>query len=276
VSDARAISLAALTVLEVPPPKMVEIAAQCGYSHVGLRPIAATPHEIHFPLLNDLSLQRETLASLRDNGVGVLDIEIFRLKPETNVGDFEAALAFGSQCGARFVLVAGNDPDQGRLSEKFAQLGELCLGFNLRPQIEFMPWTDVADLASATALLNASSSSNVGILVDAFHLNRSNSQVRDIPQNDPRFGYVQLCDIGGPIPESMEDILHEARAARLFPGQGDCPLIELLGRVPANTPISLEVPADALRAKGMTAFARAEAALTATRTLLASWEGAQI
>ena len=34
----RILSLAALTVLELSPPEMVEVAARAGYSHVGLRP----------------------------------------------------------------------------------------------------------------------------------------------------------------------------------------------------------------------------------------------
>ena len=44
----RILSLAALTVLELSPPQMVEVAARAGYSHVGLRLVPATPEEHHF------------------------------------------------------------------------------------------------------------------------------------------------------------------------------------------------------------------------------------
>ena len=37
----RILSLAALTVLELSPPQMVEVAARAGYSHVGLRLVPA-------------------------------------------------------------------------------------------------------------------------------------------------------------------------------------------------------------------------------------------
>lgn len=96
----RIFSLAALTVLELSPPDMVEAAARAGYSHVGLRLVPATEHEQHFPLVADADLRRQTQARLRDTGIKVLDLEILRLKPETCVADFEPILAVGAELGA--------------------------------------------------------------------------------------------------------------------------------------------------------------------------------
>ena len=42
-------SLAALTVLELAPPEMIELAARCGYEKVGLRLLPATPGGIAYP-----------------------------------------------------------------------------------------------------------------------------------------------------------------------------------------------------------------------------------
>lgn len=39
----RTLSLAALTLLDVPPPEQVRIAARTGFTHVGLRLLPATP-----------------------------------------------------------------------------------------------------------------------------------------------------------------------------------------------------------------------------------------
>ena len=41
----RPISISALTALELAPPDLVSIAAAAGYSHVGLRLVAATATE---------------------------------------------------------------------------------------------------------------------------------------------------------------------------------------------------------------------------------------
>jgi sugar phosphate isomerase/epimerase len=262
----RDISLAALTVLGLPPPEMIAVAARCGYSHVGLRPIAATPTEVHFPILTDAALRRETRAMMLDTGVGVLDIEILRLKPETVISDFEPELALGAEFRARFALIAGNDPDLARTADNFAALCELAYRFGIRPHLEFMPWTDVPGIM--TALQIVGETPNGGLLVDAFHLNRSGGEIADIPPDDARFGYLQLCDIAGPIPAGMDDILHEARAERLFPGEGDCPLAALIGRVPAGIPLSLEIPCDTLRRQGLSAEDVARRAILATRKIL--------
>ena len=63
----RIVSLDHLTVFEATPPEVVRIAAESGYSHVGLRlkPAAATGEDQH-PVLGDTPMRRETLAVLRD------------------------------------------------------------------------------------------------------------------------------------------------------------------------------------------------------------------
>lgn len=261
----RDIALAALTVLDLSPVEMIAVAAHCGYSHVGLRPLAATPDEIHFPMLTDAALRRDMMSALADHGLGVLDIEILRLTPEARIADFEPVFAFGAAFGARFALVAGNDPDLLRAADNLAALCDLAGPYGLRPHLEFMPWTDVPTMAAALSVTTATGRDSVGLLIDAFHLNRSGGTATDVPCNDPRFGYVQLCDIAGPIPADMTEVMKEARSDRLFPGEGDCALTTLLRRVPAAIPVSIEVPANRL---GLSAQARAQRAFDATCKVL--------
>lgn len=140
--SSRPLSLAALTVLEVSPVEMVEIAARTGYSHVGLRLEPATPEEHHFALVSDAGLRKQTLKRLHDTGINVLDIEILRLKPQTQVAHFDALLAVGAEFGATELLVAGNDPDEQRQADNFAALCDLSRKYGIYPHLEFMPWTD--------------------------------------------------------------------------------------------------------------------------------------
>lgn len=238
------------------------MAARCGYSHVGLRPIAATPGERHFPLLSDAGLRRDTARALDDHGIGVLDVEILRLRPDTAVAEFEPVFAFGAEVGARFALVAGNDPDLWRTSDNLSALCELASGYGIRPHLEFMPWTCVPDIATALGVTEVTTS---GVLVDAFHLARSGGVPSDVPMNDARFGYVQLCDISGPIPADMDEILREAREERCYPGEGECDLTRLLRRFPHDVPISLEVP---IKNAGHASEAHARRALQCTRRIL--------
>lgn len=265
----RILSLAALTVLELSPPDMVEVAARAGYSHVGLRLVPATAEEHHFPLVADAGLRRQTLARLRDTGIQVLDVEILRLKPETRVADFEPILAAGAELGASELLVAGNDPDEARQTENFATLCDLAAGFGLNPHLEFMPWTDARDLSQAMRIVENAGRANGCVLVDAFHFDRSASRLEDLARLDPaRIHYAQLCDVAGPRPDDMDEILRQARNERRFPGDGDCDLPGLLRALPANLPLSLEIPTRQLLDQGVSALERARTAIDKARTLL--------
>lgn len=265
-------SLAALTVLELSPPDMVEVAARAGYSHVGLRLEPATPQEHHFPLMADAELRRQTRQRLLDTGIKVLDIEILRLKPKTRVMDFQAILEVGADFGATELLLAGNDPDEVRLAENFAALCDLARPYGIYPHLEFMPWTDARDLSQALRIVQNAGRTNGCVLVDAFHFNRSGSSLTELAEADrampQRLRYAQLCDVVGPRPDDMDEILRQARNERRFPGDGDCDLHGLLNALPANIPLSLEIPTRQLMEQGVSAFERAKIALDKTRAVL--------
>lgn len=265
----RVFSLAALTVLELSPPDMVEVAARTGYSHVGLRLVPATLEEYHFALVADASLRRQTLDRLRDTGVRVMDIEILRLKAETRVDDFEPVLAAGAAFGATEVLVAGNDGDEARLTDNFAAFCDLAARYGIHPSLEFMPWTDARDLTQAVRIVESAGRENGAVLVDAFHFNRSASRLEDLARVAPsRLRYAQLCDVAGPRPDDMEEILRQARNERRFPGDGDSDLVGLLRTLPTSVPLSLEIPTRQLMKQGVSAQARAQMALDKARALL--------
>ena len=59
----RTLSLAALTLLDVPPPEQVRIAAQTGFTHVGLRLLPATPSDPDYDMLGDTAAVRDTPVS---------------------------------------------------------------------------------------------------------------------------------------------------------------------------------------------------------------------
>lgn len=265
----RSISLAALTVLELTPPDMVTCAAEAGFSHVGIRLIAATPTEPQYDLVGDTPLTREIERRLADTGVKVLDVEIFRLKPDTRVADYEAAIATAARLGAAHLLVAGNDPDEARLTERFGRFCDLAARYGVNASLEFMPWTDAKDLTQGARIVAAAARDNGGLLIDPFHLSRSSSRIEDIRTVPPqRLKFMQFCDVPASIPPTMDAILAEARAERLFPGEGGVDLVALLHAVPRDLPLSVEVPTHTL-AKSMVAVDRARRALAATNATLA-------
>ena len=251
-------------------------AHEAGYSHVGIRLIPATPTEPHYDIVGDTPMLREVEARLKDTGIKVFDVEIFRIRPDhqtpAGVQVYEAAMATAARLGASDLLVAGNDPDEARQIDTFAAFCDLAQRYGLRANIEFMPWTDAKDLMQAARIVKCAERQNAGVLIDAFHLSRSRSRIQDIALIPPaQLNFIQLCDVPAAIPPSMDALLAQARAERLFPGDGDVDLVSLLRAVPKDIPVSVEVPTHTL-ARTVGAVERARRALVATRRVLAQLE----
>src|SRR6516225_4980394 len=164
--NSRALSLSALTVLELSPPQMVRCAADAGYDYVGLRLLPATDHEVRHEIVGDTALKRETLAVLKGTGMRVLDVEILRLKPDTDVTSCEPMLETAAELGARYVLVAGNDPDEARTVDRLGQLCDIAAPLGLTPSLEPMPWTDVKNITQGARIVKASGRRNTGLIID--------------------------------------------------------------------------------------------------------------
>jgi sugar phosphate isomerase/epimerase len=257
----RPIGLAALTVLELPHEEQIRVAAQAGYTHVGLRlvPVAGQPYQHGF----DVSAVERTLAEC---GVRLLDVEVFRLTPETRIFEFEAVLEACARLKATELLVHGADPDEARLAESFGSLCDLASRYGLAANLEPMPWVDVSNVATAMRILDSAARPNCGLLVDAIHFFRAGDTPQALSSVPPRFlRYAQLCDARPGRPAQMEEIIRQARSDRLFPGEGGLDLRGLLRALPANVPLSLEVPVS----QELPPLERARRALEATKAILA-------
>jgi sugar phosphate isomerase/epimerase len=264
------LSLAALTVLELSPADMVSCAADAGYSHVGLRLIPATDREPTWPIIGDTPLVREVERRLADTGIEVLDIEIFRIKPDTRVEDYRPALETGARLGARHVLVAGNDPEESRLTERFAALCDLGAPLGLTMDLEPMPWTDVKNLQQGARVIADARRPNAGLLIDPIHFDRGGNTPADVALV-PRwaFHYAQLCDAPAQRPTDTETLLYQARAERLMPGDGGLDLEGILRALPAGLPLGVEIPMQQL-ARSVGAVERARQMRVKAEALLAA------
>jgi sugar phosphate isomerase/epimerase len=262
------IGLAALTVLELAPPEMVTCAIEAGFDAVGLRVLPATATEVQHDFVGDTPLVRETIRRIDASGIRVLDIEVFRLKPDTVVGDYRAALETGARFGATEALVAGNDPDEERLIDHFAALCEVAREFGIAANLEPMPWTDVKTFAQGVHIVEAAGRENAGVLLDPIHFDRAGCSPADIALAPrARLRYMQLCDAPAERPRDTETLLHQARAERLMPGDGGLNLRGILRAMPAGIPLSLEIPMERL-ARTVPAVERTRRMLAKTRALL--------
>jgi sugar phosphate isomerase/epimerase len=243
----RSISLAHLTVLSLPPPQMIEVAARTGYATVGLRLIAVTDTSPGYPLMTDKAMLRETKAAIARTGVGVLDIEFVKITPDIDVAALEPFIAAGAELGAKHVITAPYDPDLSRLADRLGAIADLARPYGLNAILEFFPWTVVPNLSTAVRVVNAAARPNTGILVDTLHFSRSDSslaELKALPASMLPFAHV--CDAAKDAPSTTEALLHTARSERLPPGDGGLDLKSILACLPSDLPIALEVPMDTL------------------------------
>lgn len=255
----RELSLAHLTVISLPPPEMIRVAARTGYQSVGLRLIRVTPESPGYSLMDNGLMRRETLLAMKGTQIKVHDIEFVKITPELDISSLKEFCAVGAELGASRIIAAPYDPDLAGLADKFAALCDLAADYNLGVVLEFFPWTNVPTLKDALEIRRrAGEPKNGGVLVDSLHFFRSKSNFSDLEHlNADTLPFLHLCD--GPLrgKKDMGGRLFEARAERLPPGKGELPLAELIKRMPSNIPISLEVPMEHMAAeKGPEAVAQ--------------------
>lgn len=262
------LSLHQLNLTEVGAVELVEIAAETGYQHVCLFTEVADAYAGLFPATREPATVREVVRRCRDTGVGVYNVEFFPLTSDVDVASYRGGLDIGAQLGGRRATAIINDADDARAIDKFARLCELGAEYGLAVGLEFMPLSSVKTLAHAERIVRAAGHSNGSIALDPLHLVRSGGSPAEIARLDPsQIGYVQICD--GPLAGDASDYLAEAIGNRQVPGDGEFPLGEFVAALPAASILSVEVPLNALRERGVSARERARLAMAGTQRVLA-------
>lgn len=261
------LAVAHLTALDVAPPAWFDLAAQAGYQKVGIRILPAVPGAVCYPL--DRATMVAWRRRLADAGVGVHDVEFVPLTPEVVVDALRPTLALAAALGAQRLNVSGDDAHTSRLAGNFGRLCDLAAEVGLGVDLEFMRFRVVGSLPRALDIVRRAARPNGRLLIDLLHLYRSGGtpqMLRAVPA--AALGSVQLCDapLRGPGDAALAD---EARAGRLFPGEGGLPLREYLDALPSGLPIGVEVPTSASHPR-LTALQRLTRGAATARQLLAS------
>lgn len=268
------LSLSPLTVLDASPADQVTAAATAGFDALGIRVMPAADEKIH-PMLGDTRMMRETLARLTDTGLTVLDVELIFLRPEHRPQDALAVLDAGHRLGARFALVLGYDSDETRLADRFGGLCEEAQQRGIRPGLEFMKYSPVQTLEAAVRIVQRAGHPAGAVLVDALHLQRSGGTASSLAAVPPDLlPYGQLCD--GPLEPSRptdDEARVESRTHRLYPGDGQLPLVELINALPECSALSVEAPVAA--DGGASPIERAGRAYAAAARVLAAANSAR-
>ena len=143
----------------------------------------------------------------------------------------DALYALADAVGARQLNVGcselvGSSVVPERMAERFAAVCERAQAHGLVVAIEFLPWSAIADAATAWDVVKTSGAANGGVLLDTWHFFRGNPDygaLRTIPPE--RIVGLQIND-GPGVP--VGEIREETRRGRRLPGEGDFGLVTLV------------------------------------------------
>lgn len=250
------VALAHLTVQEVPPAEAIAIAAEAGFLYASIR--------LNSPRLGEGRLSsrqlgeavQKSLLVSRETGVIVSSVEALVLAADTDIDTYRPILGAAAKLGARHVLVVAFDDVRSRMLDKFGALSISATQFGLSLEIEFMVFSAVKNLREAMQVLAEAGSPDDKVVVDVLHLLRSGGGPRDLLRAPATLiSQIQLSD--GPREADPKCLIEEARFDRMFIGEGEFPLDEILSRCPPGVPLSIEIPTERLRLQGISAQERA-------------------
>ena len=141
---------------------------------------------------------------------------------------------YATAVGSREVVAVTMEstlPPMDEVAACFKTLCQTAGDAGLQVSMEFLPWTGIADLATAWEILQRADCDNSGIMVDTWHWFRqpggpNPDLLRQIPAEKLRV--VQLCDAAAEVPDDG-DIATETMTSRLLPGEGAVDFAEVLG-----------------------------------------------
>jgi len=263
------LSLAPVTINEVDPPELIMAAAAAGFDAADLRVLGAPGAAPVTPLIGNRPLIAAIAAACADTGVALFAATGLWLVPDFSLDAALPALEVAARLGAEQFLAVGNDPAEARMGDNLARLAEAAAQFRLGIALELMPYTAVNSVAKARRLVEGAGQPNLGLVIDTLHLARSGGTPADVAALDPgRIAYLQLSD-APTQPQASVSLREESLKSRLYPGEGELPLLALLDALPADRVIDIETPV--ARDRHLPPAERASLALAATKRLLHAW-----
>lgn len=261
VSEKQLLSLASGVHPELAPDAMVRVAGEAGYNSVGIW------------IEPGVNWRAGTTAVVRNQletyDLVPLDIEVIWLQAGARPDPVHHRIIdIGAELGARNCLIVSSEPDMTNTKRLYQDLCERAAAADMRACLEFLWITEVKTLAQAWEVVEDVDHPAGGLLIDAFHLERTGlgpEALEGIPQR--WLPYAQLCD----VPErgviiDPEKYLEDALDGRLAPGEGELPLSGLMKHLPVNIPVSLEIRSKFYRETYPDQVDRAKAILDRMRT----------
>lgn len=263
----RDLGIEFISVFGLPPVDFVHLAADlgCRYISTGLigSPLNSLGYQ-SFSLKDDAQLRRDLLAAMDDCGVSIALGEGLVIVPGADVADLGPDLDVMAELGTAQINTLSFDPDRDRTFDQLATLTDMAARRGIGTTVEMAPGMTIGD--PSTVLAAIAGTPDLRLTVDTMHWARCGYGAAELRELGPeKIGYVQLSDTT--LKPRMKSYMHEAMYERMAPGDGELPLAELLGAVPADVVIGLEIPQRRLAESGLGPMDRLRPCVAAAREL---------
>lgn len=240
----REYSLAHLSMIAVPPARLAAAAATAGYDWTGFRLTPSPSTGIDHRILGDARALADLRRTVDDTGVGILDVEVVRMKGPEAVEESRPLLEAAQVLGARYVIATVEDADPARRVDTLAAVAQLAADHGTAIAVEFMLFSAARTLGEAVAIVQQADQANVVVLTDVLHLIRSGGAPSELRAHPAAlFPYAQVCDASGASAAADPEAARaEGVKARLLPGDGDLPVSAFIEALPADAVLSVEIP----------------------------------
>ena len=230
--------------LNAPPADTVSAAAAAGFKSVGIRITGRRLSDPYTHVTGNRAMINEIKQRVADAGIRLAHISAYQVFPDVQWSHLQSIIETTAELGSKAIVVNCYQPDEARFVDLLARYCEAAGEHGIGIALEFMLFSEVKTMEQAERIVKACGQPNACLVVDAVHLDRSGGTVAAVAKVDPKYiGLVQLCDAMKRKTEpSMEDLIIEARTARLAPGDGELPLFDLLDALPNDVEIEYEVP----------------------------------
>ena len=240
---ASTLTLAHLTI-SATPAEIIDAAASAGFAAAGVRICGRRPGDAFAtPILGHPAAVAALKRQAADQGVRLSNVSAYQFYPEVRWEDVAPVIEATHAMEIPIIVANSFDTDEARFTDLFTRYCESAAQAGIRVALEFLPYSAVRNLEAALRVIDASGARNAGLLLDALHLDRSGATPADVRAIDPeKIVFAQLCDakrLSGPATD--EQLLQEARFARLPAGSGELPLDAFMDALPAGLEVEYEV-----------------------------------
>ncbi len=256
------LSLAAGMFIDVGDPgKCVDLAAEAGFSGIGLRFLDGLP---------GLKVLDSVRGRLTSSGVELLDLELVQFGTGKEWSSTNAVVEkVAYELAPRYLTTVFMHDEKELAIEQLGHLAESVNPAGVIPVVEFMPFSGVKTWSMARDIVRAVGTGRAAVLVDSLHLSRSGDTAKSFEGVGAELmPFVQICDaLRLPADGTRRGLLREALGERLLPCEGDLPLVDFVRALSPDTTISVEVLSDKLLTD-YAPYERAVAARLATEALI--------